>query len=325
MIYVIAAILLIVAYVGLNALYKRTNHYKNSILTYSTFEKGIPDHLSFVNLGSTYSQYAFNCYKELGATKAFNMALPCESSEADLVKLKLFASKLDEGCVVAITLAPCNTLYHWGQLNEGLKHYRFMPRTEKKDWKLQDCIKYHLPLFPLEVRRAARILRDTKPLDDIVNLYPSRLYTKEEIEKKAQDMVGTWKRLFQLKDLKTAATNEKNLCEINTNRRYVEQIMDFCKERHFKPIIVIPPFIKQLNDYFSPEFINSTLGSIFELAKGRGVNIYDFRTEPLFQENSGLYADGFFSLNKYGSEKFVKMLLSKMKEDGIVINNNKLR
>lgn len=325
MLFVIAAILLIVAYVGLNALYKRTNHYKNSSLTFSTFEEGIPDHLSFVNLGSTYSQYAFNCYKELGATRACNLALPCESSEADLVKLQLLSSHFDEECVVAITLAPCNTLYHWGQLNEGLKHYGFMPRKYKKDWKLKDFIKYHLPLFPLDARRAARIMRDSKPMDDIVNLYPSRVYTKEEVEKKAQCMVDTWKRLFQLNDLKTAVSNEKNLNEVNTNKKYVEQMMDYCHECHFVPIIVIPPFVKQLNDYFSSDFISSTLGSVLDSAKSKNVKIYDFRTEPCFQENTGLYADGFFCLNKYGSEKFVKMLLSRMKEDGIVIDNNTLR
>ena len=325
MVYLVVILLLIAAYVGLNMLYKHTNHYKNSILTYSSFERGVPGHLRFVNLGSTYSQYAFNCYQELGFTKAYNMAFPCESSEADLVKLELFVSNLEEGCVVAITLAPCNTLYYWGQLNEGLKHYDFMPRKAKKDWKFKEYLKHHLPLFPLDIRRAARIIRDVRPMNDIVDLYPSRVYTKEEVEKKAQSMADTWKRLFQLKDLKTAISNEKNLNEVNTNRKYVEQMMDFCKEHHFIPIIVIPPFIKHLNDYFSSDFINSTLGPIFNSAKNRNVNIYDFRTEPLFQENSGLYADGFFCLNKYGSEKFVKMLLSRMKEDGIVIDNNTLR
>ena len=315
---------IIVMYIALNVLYKRTNHYKNSLLTSPTLTDDVPTDIKLAVFGSTYAQYAFGSMVQMGLDRAYSFALPCESSEADLVKLKYFSDKMSPGCVVAITLAPCNTLYHWGQLNEGLKHYGFMPRKEKRDWDLLSYIRYRLPLFPLNIRKAARIVKDTPKQKSIYDLNKQHSYSDEQIIKNANKMADIWMKLFSLSNLKDAISNPSNINEVKANTAIIVRMVDYCKEHGFRPVIVVPPFLGKLNDYFSSDFIQSTLGSVFDEARKKGVSIYDFREEVRFQTNPGLYTDGVFLLNQYGSERFVKCLLSKMNEDGFKLNNEEL-
>lgn len=324
LIIILLLLFLAVGYIVLNVLYKQTNYYKNSMLSYDFSEKDIPYHLTFVNLGSTYSQYAFGCYKELGFAKAYNLALPCESSEADWVKLRLLSPHLAPNCIVAITLAPCNTLYSWGQLDEGIKHYGYMTKSEKKDWRLIKFIKYHLPLFPFGLRQIAKILLDTQLKKDMFELKSSRICTEEESEKRSKGTADSWCKMFGLVDLKQPVHDEKNKAKISENTNNVLNMIDFCQQNHYIPIIVIPPFLGKLNCYFGEFFIDSTLGRIYKGAKEKGVLVYDYREFPEFQNNNGLYIDGYFCLNKYGSIKFVKSLFSQLNNDGIIINNEKL-
>lgn len=310
---IIVIVVLLAVYLLLNILYKRTNHYKNSMLMYRSFMKKVPDHIGFANLGSTYSQYAFNCYDDVWINHAYNFALPCESSEADLVKLRLFSSHLDKGCIVAITLAPCNTLYHWGQLDEGVKHYSFMPKSLKKDWSLRYFIRYHMPIFPFRIRKIARIVFDTEYTEDITDVSAGMNFSKEGIEKRAKKTAEGWMKMFGLKDLKTSVSNEGNMKSVQENGDYVMSMIDYCQANGFVPIIVIPPFSAPLNDYLSQEFIDSTLGRIFAEAAKRNVRIYDYRTAEDFQNNPDFYVDGFFCLNKTGSVRFIKQLFADIK------------
>lgn len=315
---------IIVMYIALNVLYKRTNHYKNSLLTSPTLTDDVPTDIKLAVFGSTYAQYAFSSMWQMGLNRTHNFALPCESSEADLVKLRYFADYLAPNCVIAITLAPCNTLYHWGQLNEGLKHYGFMPKKEKKDWKLLSYIKYHLPLFPLNIRKAARIIRDSKRVKSIYELVPQRVFSDEQTTKNAQKMAEIWIKLFGLVDLKEKISRPENIHEVETNTAIITQMVDFCHEKGFRPVIVVPPFAAKLNACFSDEYIQSTLGQVYEKARQRKVNIYDYRKDDRFQNNSGLFADGVFLLNQYGSEKFVKCLFDQMQTEGFHLNNETL-
>lgn len=294
------------------------------MLLYSSFMKSIPNDIQFVNLGSTYSQYAFGCYKELGLDKTYNLALPCESSEADYVKLKLLYSHFAPGCVVAITLAPCNTLYFWGQMDEGLKHYGFMPKKNKKDWKITKLIKYYFPLLPFEFRKMMKIVLDTPLKKDIYELHSLSIITDEDSEKRAKNTAEGWVEMFGLTNLKDSICNEKNQTMINENTNNIIKMIDFCQKHHFNPIIVVPPFLGKLNSFFGDSFIDSTLGSIFRLAKEKGVFVYDYRESKEFQDNNGLYIDGYFCLNKYGSVKFVKTLFRQLNNDGIIVNNERL-
>lgn len=307
---------LLVKYFLLNIFYKRTNHYKNSMVAYRYFMDKVPGHIGFANLGSTYAQYAFNSYEDIGLEGAYNFALPCESAEADLVKLKMFSSHLGKGCKVAITLAPCNTLYHWGQLDEGIKHYSFMPKSLKKDWSLNNFIRYHFPIFPLRIRKATKILSDTEYIKDIVDAYPKTVYSQAEIEKRSKTTAEGWMKMFGLNDLKSPVFDERNIQAIRENKGFVMSMIDHCQANGFVPIVVVPPFSKALNEYFSQEFIDSTLGVIFAEARKRGVGVYDFRTSEDFQNNSELYVDGFFCLNRAGSVKFLKQLFEAINKDG---------
>ena len=138
-------------------------------------------------------------------------------------------------------------------------------------------------------------------------------------------MAELWMHLFGLDDLRHPVEDGKNVGRIQYNVGIIVKMIDFCIGNQFIPIIVVPPFLGELNDFFSTSFINSTLGLVFDAVKDHDIKIYDCRTEKEFQSDPTLYVDGFFCLNKYGAEKFVKLLSSKMNEDGLNVNNGTLR
>jgi hypothetical protein len=217
-------------------------------------------------------------------------------------------------------LAPCNTLYHWGQLDEGIKHYSFMPKSLKKDWSLKYFIRYHFPIFPFRIRKVAKILFDTEYMEDITDTYPKTVYSQEELKKRSKTTAEGLMKMFGLNDLKTPVSDERNIQAVRENKGFVMLMIEYCQANGFVPIIVVPPFSKTLNDYFSREFIDSTLGEIFTEARTIGVDIYDYRTFDDFQNSPELYADGFFCLSKAGSAKFIKRLFADINSYGTFQN-----
>ena len=105
-----SVILILIIFLLVNNLYKKTNYYNNQILEISKYHKENRNNLKIVNLGSTYAQFAFGNYDEL-KLNGFSFALQSKSLKLDYKILLKYSKWLSEKCVVIIPLAPCLLLY----------------------------------------------------------------------------------------------------------------------------------------------------------------------------------------------------------------------
>lgn len=319
MTYIIIIIIGLVIYIFLNQLYKQTNHYKNIAFKQNDYLTGVPSHIRIANFGSTYSWQAFSAHKNYRIL-SFNFALPCESIEFDNCILKYYSQKLDSHCIIILHMVPIVTLYRINMRNESFKKWGILPSSNAIEVTLLERIKHHFPLFPFNLKKTLRILFDVPPAKDC------SFITHRNAYQNAQNIAKIWINLFKLNSLKTNNIGDTNKKNIIYNSKQVEDFFTFCQENNFLPVLAIPPFSKELNEHFSDEFEEQTLGAIFKIAQSKNIPILNYRKDKHFQEQTFLFTDGCFTLNMYGSSIYLKMLFHDIQEFyHIPVNNQSLQ
>lgn len=325
LVFIISVGLVVLLYALMTILYKRTNAYKNQFVTIKDYLRGVPDDLEFVILGSTYMKYAFNSISQL-RIKGFNFSLEAESLQCDEKILEQYASRMRPGCTVIIGVAACVALCDEKDLISRnyncyykIFDYEHLPKIQKKSIKYR--ISYMFPVRLRNIKQFFRIIKDTKPLNDIIEKWPSLCNNFQAI-KNMDGMAQGWINMFHLKDLKNpdlpASIKEKLELNVSTLIRMV----NFCREHSFRPVIVIPPFSKYLNQHFSEEFVDSSLIQIInKVQETCGVLVLNYWDADDFRDELSLFVDGGFRMSEYGSLKFMRMVIKDLNSHGFKLNN----
>jgi hypothetical protein len=136
---------------------------------------------------------------------------------------------------------------------------------------------------------------------------------EECIERDANKFINSWKQQFSISDL-DAPVSEKNLECIAYNTNVLSEMIDFCLERSFKPVIVLPPASRALRSKFSGTFRETYIYSFVRKANFRHVPFLNYFDDERFDDNK-LFFNSFF-LNKKGRELFTKTILRDVMESG---------
>ena len=322
MVHVLLLILpLIISIIAVNYLYSKTNAYKNRLLVARNIINGVPEHIKFANFGSTYTMYAFNSYKEL-ELDGFSFAMDAQSLEIDNVLLHKYANRIEENATVVFGLAACVSLYRYKMVADKQKYHKFLKSYELPAYGLIDVIHNFFPRNIGMKQKLKRIIKDTVLLDDVVDNYPPTCSNKEKKINMAQ-MANGWVNLFHLDDLRSPAINPENEANLVFNANLLQSMVEFCVEKKWNPVFVITPFSAELNQYFGDNFIQAVLYKLMEPARRKyNVPVFDYRTHELFQNDDASYIDGGFRMSKYGSKKFLKLLLKDMGKS--IYNNSKI-
>lgn len=313
--------LAVACYIAANQFYKQTNDFKRKNFSFFRF-KTVPKKLKMVNFGTTNALFAFNSYKELGL-RGYNFSMQTESFEGDSLLLKHFTPNIAHDAIVCFTLAPCVGFYRNKMLPHELDYY-LITGQGVENTRIKYCINKLLPLFPFKIKRGLHIIKDSNPINDILDLESITIDEKNAMKRMA-DMIVAWKNLFNLSSLEQTELGEDNIRNLNDNLFLLKKMVLNSKEHLWQPIIVITPFSKYLNKYISNNFIDVSIGHMInEITKEMKVPIFDYRTDAEFQDNLSLFLDGGFRLSKKGSEIFMKKLCYDITSRGIIANNSTL-
>lgn len=320
--------LFVLAYIVGNCLYKRTNDYKNRLVTIRDYENGVPMNIKVAAFGSTYGKYAFNSLADMGVN-GFNFCLEAEPLQCDLKLIKKYASHLSPDCIVFINLAACVACCKEEDvvvLNADNYYKLFnssdLPNSIK--YSIKHRLKYYLPVGIKSVKKFGRIILDTPLINNVADRHPVSV-SDDEARKNMQIMANGWINMFHLRDLKDKDIPADIQHRITDNEKTLNKIIYYCQSKGWRPVIVVPPASSELNGYFSDAFINKVLTNIINNSiKGKSVPVFNFLKAEEFQHNWTLFCDGGFRLNKYGSKKFIRQLCGQMNKKDIEINNSKL-
>lgn len=301
-------ILGVLFFILLNILYKRTNYYKINILQSNKF-KEIPDNLDIINLGSSYAKYAFD-YSKVGVN-GFNFGIQPQSLSYDFRILKQYKNKLKKNGVVIITIPDFVFAFLDYPIKEyNYRYYSFLNKENILNYS--SLKKFLLNYFPLilQPKKLKYILKDISKENSDSLVF---MENNEEVKKEAQKRVNGWKKEFKLLGTEKSEDTPLNIKEMfRQTQSLLEEMINYTLSNELKPVIVVPPCSKELNDFFSDEFLKEILYSNIEKANKNLIPVLDYLKEPEFQDYH-LYVNSDF-LNVNGRELFTKRVVADLKK-----------
>lgn len=306
---------------GCEILY-RTNWYKSMFrdLNHETYPDNVwyrkYDERNFdvVNLGSSGGKWAFD-YADLNI-KAMNWAQQPQTLLEDYNLLRHFHSILKQGGYVLITIMPFTGLNKKTGLMDAMKYVKFDIQGEPiQPYMFKQAQRYaNYPI--LFKKQAIKALikyflgRDKKIGERPETQLDLNPMSKEELEMDAKKWIVGWKRQFGISDFDSPLTKENE--EGRAYRiKLMQTLIDFCTERGYKPVYIIPPVTEHLAKYYTPKFEETYIyGYLKEV--NRDVLTLDYSKDKEFRFNDDLFFNSFF-LNKKGRQLFTRRVLKDLK------------
>lgn len=303
----------------LNKLVKKSNWYRNifahtnQFVTNSGYRIDLQRNYDIVNLGSNPAIFSF-FYEDV---KGQNWATGSQGPEMDIEILKYYHSYLKEGGVVLIPIvafSSCtpflwhvNTNYlnnlYYGRFAKVLEN-RLQARRVIPNYKdVVRWIKYPLLCQPSSIKY---LVKDVE-LDNRLKQTEQTL-SLLELNIDADRWINGWKHEFNIKELDAPLDKQMEQFHEECADSFAA-IVDFCKERSLKPILIIPPMTSILNSRFSDKAKETYIYSfIRRIQKRSDVEFLDYMSHPDFLSPS-LYFNSFF-LNLRGRKHFTRRVLT---------------
>lgn len=300
-------------------LIEKTNWYKSMFIdinheTYPDnvwYRKHDERNFDVVNLGSSGGKWAFD-YSGLNI-KGMNWAQQPQTLLEDYNLLRHFHSILKQGGYVLITIMPFTGLNKKTGLMDAMKYVKFDIQGEPiQPYMFKEAQRY--ATYPILFKKPAvkalikyLLGKDKKvevPAETLLDYNPMTL---PELEADAKRWIDGWKRQFGISDFDaplTKGNEEGRAYRINL----MQTLIDFCMERGYKPVYVIPPVTEHLAKYYTPKFEETYIYGYLQ-AVNRDVLTLDYSKDDDFRKNENLFFNSFF-LNKQGRQIFTRRVLN---------------
>ena len=301
---VLAGVIIIVLY--LNHRIKKTNYYMNLFEDINKYQD-MGDQLEYANLGSTFSNYAFD-YSDLGLN-GFNFAINGQNLEYDYKILQHYSNRIKEGAKIFIVCADLELVYNTTkEYYRNVRVYKYYKNVLGYK-EVPFFLKYYLAYILLPIIKIGSIkylIHDCKPYNK--KAHEKNLMTEGEADKDALRRIQGWETLFNIQDWQKQDLSISYSCEIRENIGFLKSIIKFCKEKGWKPYIVVPPVSSILNKYLSSNFVEmNLLRYLRNLCDVQQIELLDYSRDDEFQALE-LYINS-ACLNKIGRKKFLERLL----------------
>lgn len=300
---------------------KRTQWYRNMLVD--------PDHeiypdntwyrihdernFDIVNLGSSGGKWAFD-YSDLDI-KAMNWAQQPQTLLEDYNLLRHYHSILRKGGYVLIIIMPFSGLNKETGLMDAFKYVNLDCQGEPiQPFLYKEACRY--ARYPILFKKQAAkalikyILGKERKSDKYAHTKVTHNpMSSTQLEEDAKRWIDGWKRQFGIDDFKAPLT-PKNMAGREYRVNLMRQLVDFCAERGYKPVYVIPPVTKHLGKYFTSKFQKLYIYDFLQQID-RDVQTLDYSKDVELMEDD-LYFNSFF-LNARGRKLFTAKVLKDLK------------
>lgn len=265
-----------------------------------------------VNLGSSAAKWAFD-YEAVGV-RGMNWAQQPQTLRQDYRLLRNFHSILHKGGYVIITIVPFSGLEVPTNLSSSLKYLKLETKEPIEEHLLEQAkfLAEH-PIFfkKIALRALLRYLLRTekKPLPPASTEGVTNPMSEEELEQDALRWIRGWKQHLHIDDFDAPLT-PRNREGRNIRVALMRELIDFCHEKGYRPVYLIPPVTKHLSGHFSARFAETyTYGFLKEV--DRDIPLLDYSQNPVFHDDQ-LYFNSFF-LNRRGRTLFTRAVMTRLR------------
>lgn len=296
---------------GLNSLYKRTNHFNNQFVDVRKYwqKDGIPDNLQIVNVGSNHPKFGFD-YTDSGIRGA-NLAIGPQTFEYDYAILRKNISHLAKNAVVVFPIC-LQKFFLYRQTSRGvhLKYYTFLdPKDIVGYSKKEKFFEIDIPLLR-HPKRLRHLIKDAKT-DNRLEWTENPMKTEVEIEKDADFWIRCWDKEFDI-HIPSLEISSQNQEDIHQNIWLMKEMIVYCLKHELKPVIVILPVTRNLSSRFSEDYLQTHVLRYINEAAKEGAPVLNYLKDTRFTDSS-LYINSFF-FNKTGRKTFTKVFVEDLKQ-----------
>lgn len=305
------------SFLVLNKLFKKTNYWKNLFDFQKRFvsNEGYRDNISrnydIINLGSNPAMFAF-FYEQV---RGQNWSTGSQGLSMDFEILKYFHSYLRDGGIVLIPIMPFTAIsqylknkpeywsdnyymkfasildgYQANHLN-GAKNYLLMLKCP-----LLYNIKGIKYLFH-DVERDHRLEIAEQPMQAL------------DMEQDARLCIQSWMKEFDVTDME-AFYSDKFAEYYEEGTQILRDMINYCLERNYKPVIITIPMTSYLGEMFNEEFRQKMVKDFVSKANEKDVLFLDYWNQRVFTDSS-LYFNSFY-FNLRGRKLFTAQVLKEL-------------
>ena len=301
-----------------NSLLKKTQWYRNMFVDYDYqiypgnvwYREHDERNFDIVALGSSGAKWAFDF--ESAGIKGMNWANQPQTLQEDYNLLRHYHSILHKGSYVIITIMPFSGLNKTTGLMDAMKYVRLdyqgeaiQPHMYKRACRLaQYPILFGKPAIKALIRYV--LGKESKYNRSALAMLEHNPMTMEQLEANALSFVNGWKKQFGISDLEAPLT-PINQAGRNYRISLMRELIDFCIERGYKPVYVIPPVTIHLSKYYTPKFEEIYVYDFLKQVD-RDVMLLDY-SKDLELKKDNLYFNSFF-MNKTGRYTFTKRVMT---------------
>lgn len=304
-----------------NGLLKKTQWYRNMFVDFDYqiypgnvwYREHNERNFDIVALGSSGAKWAFDF--ESTGVKGMNWANQPQTLQEDYNLLRHYHSILHKGSYVIITIMPFSGLNKATGLMDAIKYVRLDYHGEAiQPYMYEKARKY--AQYPILFGKSAikGLLRYLLGKESKTDRFASAQVdnnpmTSEQLDANALGFINGWKKQFSISDFEAPLT-PKNQEGRNYRINLMRELVDFCIERSYRPIYVIPPVTNHLSRYYTPQF-ESTYVYDFLKQVDRDIPLLDYsKVDNLKQDD--LYFNSFF-MNAKGRKFFTAKVLEDIK------------
>lgn len=265
-----------------------------------------------VNLGSSSGKWAFD-YTDTGI-KGMNWAQQPQTLLEDFNLLRHYHSILRKNGYVLIVIMPFTGLNKTTGLRDAMKYLKIESQGKAiQPYMYKEARRY--AEFPILFGRPAikalfkYFMGRDKPIVNNKVLMEHNPMTDAELQKDAEKWMDGWKHQFSIDDLEAPLT-EQNLIGREYRINLMRQLVDFCLERSYQPVYVIPPVSKYLTKVFTPKFLQIYIYD-YLLQVERDIPLLDYSNDESLQDKD-FYFNSFF-LNAHGRKVFTNRVLNDLR------------
>lgn len=261
--------------------------------------------VEIANVGSSHGAYDL-VYDELmeEGFSCFNFGNVSQTYQYDLAMLKEYGHHLKEGCIVFIPVSYFSFNNETVNATEAqalsVKYYHCLSPENIPDYDLYtDIVTTRLPILSAG--------------GDILKLLPDLALSLTVSASEAADGVDVAEFANRAAQRYDRHFNNKEELFLPEREEQLVDLIYYCKEHGFTPVLLTTPFSVYYNNPVSEEFLSRFYGTVNRIASDTGVNYYDYSHDDRFGENLTLFSDS-DHLNPEGAQYFMEILEEEIPE-----------
>lgn len=269
--------------------------------------KGLQNKYDRIAFGSSYGLFGISFPKE---TNGFNFCIGGQFFYYTDKMLREYVPKcLKPGGTIYLVIADLV----FARVGKGLyrpERYSLLLTKDSlgSEYSYFNYIRKRLPIF-FNGRVLLRIVESFfKGVNNSYDALEKNQLNYEQTLMQARKRCASWCRQFGLKDTVSDEISSELEKEFNETRSILTKMIQFCLDNGFKPVLVVTPVSKAMNECLSDEFMKKVLYDNIKMANEQKVPFLDYLKDARFQDIS-LYANNADFLNAKGRKLFTKLLI----------------